>query len=355
MKSEGIIVVEDRGESQHVDGIARARGRTFEVRVPASTSNLGAGFDCFGLALQLYLTVRATVIAGSSEPCRVRSRGEVEGGAALPRATDNLIFHAMRLAAEREKLSLPPVRLAVHNQLPLGRGLGSSAAAIVAGIALCASVCETNISAEAALRYAHELEGHADNVAAAFYGGLVVTCVKPGGEVLAVRRPWPTNLKVIVVSPETQLKTAEARSALPRTVELENAVHNLQRAALFGAALEASAYDLLWEAMQDRLHQVHRQSFVPGVAEALATPRQPGLFGVALSGSGPSVIALACDRFAEIGETMASSFRRCGTAATVRLLEVDNEGLKTKVFKSRSVLQKPMKVAPCSPEEMVNL
>src|SRR5436853_5760089 len=141
----------------------------FEVRVPASTSNLGAGFDCFGLALQLYLTVRATIAPEWSEPCQVEITGEGEGE--LPRGTDNLIYRAMSFTAEREGLTLPPVRLDVHNQIPLGRGLGSSAAAIVAGITLCALACGKEIGDDVALNYALEMEGHADNVAAAIYGG----------------------------------------------------------------------------------------------------------------------------------------------------------------------------------------
>jgi homoserine kinase len=316
------------------------QARSVEVRVPASTSNLGAGFDCFGLALQLHLTVRATAVPGSSVPCRVHSiGGSGVGAAGVPgssqantadttEAEDNLIFRAMRYVAERESFDLPPVRLAVHNELPMGRGLGSSAAAILAGITLCSALCERELSTETVLRYGFELEGHADNVAAALHGGWVVTCLKEDGGVLAVKRPWPVDLKVIVVSPDVHLKTAEARSALPRMVTREEAVYNLQRATLFVAALDAGAYDLLWEAMQDRLHQAHRQSLVAGLSDALAIERQPGLVGLALSGSGPSVVALASDNFAEIGDEIARSFQRHGVAATVRLLEVDNEGLK---------------------------
>lgn len=326
MKGEAISTI--AGES----GLTRSRGETYEVRVPASTSNLGAGFDCFGLALELYLTVRATVAIGANEPCRVRSLGEGEPLAANSRPEDNLIFQAMRLAAEREGLSLPPVRLAVHNQLPFGRGLGSSAAAIVAGITLCSSICESEIPIETALRYGLEMEGHADNVAAALHGGLVVTCTQEDGNVLVVKRRWPPEIKAIVVSPMASLKTALARGALPPAVGMKDAVFNLQRAALFGAALEAGDYDLLWEAMQDRLHQSHRQSFVPGLTEALAMPRQPGLLGLALSGSGPSVIALARDHFAEIGEMIADRFRRCGTQTIVRLLQVENEGRKSRTL-----------------------
>ena len=298
--------------------------RSFSVRVPASTANLGAGFDCIGLALKLYLTVSVRIVPEASDAYRLRIRGEVAEG--LPSEAKNLIIRSLRFTAEREGLSLPPLELDVNNELPLARGLGSSATAIVAGITLASLVCDRQLSSETFLRYAVELEGHADNVAAAYLGGLVVTCIKPDGSVLAVKRLWPSELKVVVVSPEAFLKTAETRTVLPSGVQREDAVFNLQRVALFGAALEAGAYDLLWDAMQDRLHQAHRQRLVPGLPEALATPPQPGLLGIALSGSGPSVVALARDRLGEIGEAIAENFRRRNVLATVRVLEVDYEG-----------------------------
>jgi homoserine kinase len=308
--------------------------RVFTVRVPASTSNLGAGFDSFSLALQLYLTVNARVVPEASARCRVNNSGEGSTSGLLSGTEDNLIFRAMTFAAEREGWSLPRVQLDVHNQLPLGRGLGSSAAAIVAGLTLSSLICDRELSSQALLRYALEMEGHADNVAAAYHGSWVVSCVNPDGNVLAVKRPWPEALKVIVVAPEARLKTAETRSVLPVTIERDDAVHNLQRVALFGAAIEGGDYHLLWEAMQDRMHQPSRQSLVPGLAEALATKPQPGLVGVALSGSGPSVIALALDHLPAIGEVIANNFRRQGMPATVHLLEVDREGRKATVAKS---------------------
>ena len=302
--------------------------RSFTVRVPASTSNLGAGFDCFSLALKLYLTVSARRQSEGSPPCSVVHVGEGSHDAELQRAEDNLIIQAMRFAADREHLTLPPLHLEVQNEVPLGRGLGSSAAAIVGGIMLTSLICNHELTPETTQQYAAEMEGHPDNVAAAYYGGWVVSCVKPDGDVLNVRRPWPSELKAIVVSPDVSLKTNEMRRALPPSVSLGDAVFNLQRVALFGAALDSGSYDLLWEAMHDRLHQVHRQDVMPGLAEALATPRQPGLCGIALSGSGPSVIAFATQHLYEIGETIASSFRRHDMAATVRVLEVDDEGVK---------------------------
>jgi len=328
LESGAVDIIEDSTET------GDNAERSFTVRVPASTSNLGAGFDSFSLALQLYLTVTASVVPNAGAICHVTSTGEGSTSGLLSSTEDNLIFRAMSFVAAREGWILPPVRLDVHNELPLGRGLGSSAAAIVAGLTLVSLICEENLSPETVLRYALELEGHADNVAAAYYGGWVVSCIKPDGSVLAVKRHWPVDLKVVVVSPEALLKTAETRTALPATVGRKDAVHNLQRVALFGAAIESGAYDLLWDAMQDRMHQLFRQSLVPGLAEALATKPQPGLVGVALSGSGPSVIALAHDHLPEIGEAIANSFRSHGMPATVRLLEVDREGQKTMAAKS---------------------
>jgi homoserine kinase len=149
------------------------RTKSFEVRLPASTSNLGPGFDCFGLALKLYLTIRATRLTKSSVPCRVRTTGAREN-ASLPRNATNLIYRAMTFAAKRESLTLPPVDLAVHNEIPLASGLGSSAAAIVGGIKLCALLCEHEISNQTVQNYATEFEGHPDNVGASLYGGFVL-------------------------------------------------------------------------------------------------------------------------------------------------------------------------------------
>jgi homoserine kinase len=296
---------------------------TVEVRVPASTSNLGAGFDCCGLALKLYLRARASVRPDGT-PVAIRTSGE---GASLC-AEKNLLYRAMRFVTEREGLRLPPVRLAVRSEIPLASGLGSSGAAILAGVALANELSGRPLSVETMLRYATQLEGHADNVAAALLGGWVVHAINPDGSVLAVRRPWPKDLKIIVVTPHVQLETAQARAALPELVQRADAVFNMQRIALFHAAIENGDYDLLWEAMRDRLHQPYRQDLVPGLAEALAIQRVEGLLGVALSGAGPSVVALARHHDRRIAELIAQPFHRHGTKTTVRFLEVDERGLE---------------------------
>lgn len=298
---------------------------TFEVRVPASTSNLGPGFDCFGLALTLYLTVSATAVPGASEPCHVTTTGAKENEA-LPHNSVNLIYRAMSFAARHVGASLPPVELDVYNEIPLASGLGSSAAAIVAGIKLAKLLTGKRMTDQTILDYATEFEGHPDNVAASLYGGFLASCFRPDGTVLSTKFDWPAQIRPVVVSPSSQLPTHVARAALPRSVSRVDAVYNLQRSALFTAALAQQRYDLLWEAMRDRLHQPRRQSLVPGLAEALALPRTPGLLGIALSGAGPSIVALVYDNDQEIGVRIANCFKARNVDSTIRTLLVDNEG-----------------------------
>ncbi|HEX2268189.1 MAG TPA: homoserine kinase [Pyrinomonadaceae bacterium] len=297
----------------------------FEVCLPASTSNLGPGFDCFGLALKLYLTVRCGVASEKTEACRVKTTGAIENRA-LPRNASNLIYRAMAFAARREEIELPPVDMIVHNEIPLASGLGSSAAAIVAGIKLCGLISGKELNEQTIQNYATEFEGHPDNVAATLCGGFVASCIRSDGTVVTTKFNWPTQIRAVVVSPRSQLPTHVARTALPRTISRGDAVHNLQRSALFVAALAQQRYDLLWDAMRDRLHQPKRESLVPGLAAALALPQMPGLLGIALSGAGPSIVALVDDHEKTIGNKIASCFRAHKIQSTVRILDVDNEG-----------------------------
>jgi homoserine kinase len=302
------------------------RQRSIEVRIPASTANLGAGFDCLGLALEMYLTVRATVQISPGSRTLARTRGV--GSASLPKSPEqNLIFRAMRYAAEKEGFQLPVVRLAVKNEIPMAGGLGSSAAAAVAGIALAYATAGRSLSRENALRYAKEIEGHADNAGAALLGGLVVTYTHADGGVGAMRLAWPKMIRVIAVTPAIELPTKKSRAVLLAQVPRDDAVENLQRSALFVAAIEARRYDLIWDAMQDRLHQSYRQKLIPGLAEILAMAQMPGLLGVALSGAGPSVVALATAGFDEIGKAIAARFENAGVASTIRFLEVAQDGV----------------------------
>ena len=296
-----------------------------EVCLPASSSNLGAGFDCFGVALKLYLTIRASVRSKANE-CKIKTTGPREN-AALPKGPTNLIYRAMSFAASKQQFALPPVELAVHNEIPLASGLGSSAAAIVGGIKLAGRLCDIDLTNAQVLNLASEFEGHPDNVGATLYGGFVISCRKSVDEAFSIEHEWPSDIKFVAVSPRSQVSTQAARAQLPRTVSRSDAVFNLQRAALFASVLEKRRYDLLWDVMRDRLHQTHRASLVPGIREALAIEKQKGLLGIALSGAGPTVIALV-DGNVGVGKQIAACFRKHKIESKVRELEADNEGCR---------------------------
>ena len=256
----------------------------------------------------------------------MRTTGAREN-AALPRNSTNLIYRAMAYAARREGLSLPPVDLAVHNEIPLASGLGSSAAAIVGGIKLSGLLAGVELSDQIIQNHATEFEGHPDNVGATLYGGFVTNCVTAAGNVLSVKFDWPATVRAVVVSPQSQLPTHVARTALSRTVSHGDAVFNLQRTSLFTAAVATRRFELFAEAMKDRLHQPRRAHLVPGLTEALALAEVKGNLGLALSGAGPSIIALVTENEEEIGKKIAECFTAHKIRSKVRVLEIDNEGL----------------------------
>ncbi|AVT38865.1 homoserine kinase [Plantactinospora sp. BB1] len=259
------------------------------VRVPATSANLGPGFDALGLALALYDDVSARTTAGG---CRVEVTGQ--GAGELPTGDDHLVVRAMR--AGFDALGGQPPGLAVEcvNRIPQARGLGSSSAAIVAGIQLARGLVEDGmrrLDDAAALRLAAELEGHPDNVAPCLLGGFTIAWTESGGPARAVRLPVAPQVRATVFVPEERGLTATARAALPATVPHVDAARNAGRAALLVHALTTDPA-LLFEATEDRLHQHYRAAGMPGTAARLAQLRAAGVPAV-VSGAGPSILVLS--------------------------------------------------------------
>ena len=293
--------------------------REIQVRVPASSANLGAGFDALALALGLHLHC---ALRSSSGGLKITASGTDAGE--IPLDETNLIWKMFsRLGREKAGSDF---ELEIANEIPLGRGLGSSAAAIVAGLALADAWIESNRGKQRLIEIATGLEGHPDNVAAAALGGLVVSCQAEDGRILTAQCSFPGEIQVVVVVPQLQLSTEAARAALPQQYTRRDAVFNVQRAALFVAALQSGRSDLLREAMRDRLHQPYRAALVPGFGDALQLENVPGLLGVALSGAGPSIVAF-CDGHAdEAGQAVGDCFRNRGIPAEVKHLPIDPAG-----------------------------
>ena len=290
------------------------------VVVPATSANLGCAFDCAAIAVTLYLRVSATAIDSGFE---IVYRGPDSGE--VPRDESNLIVKAMRHCAKQAKRDLPDVRVSVENDIPFGVGLGSSAAAIIAGILLGADLCSMKLEFPAILAMALELEGHPDNIAAAVHGGMVVTAItEEPVRVLVSKAEVAQELDFIAVVPDVPLPTEKARAALPQQYSRKDVVANLQRTALLTAGF-FSGRGLSPELFRDRLHQPYRAPLVPGIAECLEF-RHHGLAGIFLSGAGSAVMAIARHSAAEIGDALASEFRRRNITARVLSLKADNRG-----------------------------
>jgi len=289
------------------------------VRVPATIANLGPAFDALGIAVSLYNTVELETGAGA----RLEVHGEGEGE--LPLDEQNLVYRAAAVvAAECGRSASFQIRC--RNDIPLARGLGSSAAAIVGGMVAANALLGRPLDDDVLLRLAAGLEGHPDNVAPALFGGAVV-CGSSAGTVTYARLTPAWLAAVIVAVPAVTVSTEDARRRLPTAVPFGDAVANVARTAVLVASLVTGRTDLLAHAMGDALHQPYRRALVPGMDGVFEAARRAGAYGVALAGSGPSIVALTPrDRAAEVGGAMVQAFGETGTSARALALEIDETG-----------------------------
>ena len=292
------------------------------VKVPATSANLGPGFDALGLALSLYNVVE---MEAGGKGLSIAITGEGEDN--LPRNEDNVVYRAGVEVFREVGYKIQGIRIKLTNNIPVARGLGSSAAAIVGGLAAANALSGDRLAPEHILRLALKLEGHPDNVIPATVGGLTVSCVT-GDEVKHLGTPTSDELKVVVAIPDFSLTTGEGRKRLPSTVSLQDAAFNLGRASLLVVALSTSRWDMLKTAMEDRLHQPYRSGLVPGLEDVFSAALDAGAWGVALSGSGPSVIAFAGDKAEAVGRSMVEAFSEHGVVSGAKVLEVDREGVR---------------------------
>jgi homoserine kinase len=286
---------------------------SFVVSVPATSANLGPGFDAVGIALDL--RIRAIV-----EPAN-RFSLEFSG----PEKPTHAGFERMLISAMHSiSTELPRVRVQIQNAIPLGKGLGSSAAARALGVTIAARTHGLDLDRDAVAHRVCELEGHPDNALPAVYGGIVIAAASHASVKLAA----PHELRAIVVVPACELATAHARALLPAQYDRSDVVFNIQRAALLGAALASGSWNALRDAMQDRIHHPYRAAVVPGLADALAVDASE-LLGVALSGAGPSVLALVHERVAwrPVAARIAACFGAAGIASRSYCLAIAARGL----------------------------
>ncbi len=280
---------------------------------------MGPGFDALAVALKVYLDCRFSV----SNHLSIQVTGR--DAHLIPATEDNLIWKTALAVAARAHLPLPPIQLAINNDIPIGKGLGSSAAGLTAGVVIAERLLELRWKRTRILDEAARLEGHPDNVAACVLGSIVASGVEPGGLTRAIRLEMPEQFDVAVVVPNFAIPTKEARAVLPDCYSQADVVFNVQRTALLVAALmtgDSSAFPM---ALDDRIHQPFRSQLVPGLAEILRL-RKPGLLGCALSGAGPAVLVFFERGADSVSELVRNVFAMNGCTTEVISTGVSRKG-----------------------------
>ncbi len=293
----------------------------YTVKVPASSANLGPGFDALGLAFGVYLTCRFR----PSRTLAIRAAGR--DADRISTGADNLIWRTALTVAESHRLEMPPIELEIQNEIPLSRGMGSSAAALTAGVVIADRVLGLGWKPLRILDEAARLEGHPDNVAACVLGSIVASAIDSGGVARAVRLDLPHRFNVGIVVPDFELPTAHSRSVLPDCYTAGDAVFNVQRVALLVAALATGSTLAFPAALEDRFHQPYRGALVPGLDEILRL-RAPGLLGCALSGAGPSVVVFYERGSESVCDLVRQIFRLHGHHSEVLVAHISEQGFE---------------------------
>ena len=290
------------------------------VTVPATTANLGPGFDCLGMALTLQNKVVFTEIVHPGLTIAVQG----DCAATIPTDERNLIYQAAEFAFARLGKRPSGLHIIQINNIPVGSGLGSSSAAILSGILGANALVSGNLDQAEILALANEMEGHADNVTPALYGSLTLTLCTD--DQLYVEQIAVPPLQVVVVLPAFDLPTAQSRAALPPYVSRPDAVYNISRMGLLIRALTTADHNKLRLAMQDRLHQPYRFALIPGSEQVIQAAYDEGATAVALSGAGPSLIAFAPHNHQAIGQAMQHAFSQAGLTSRAWTLQANPQG-----------------------------
>ena len=304
--------------------------RTIRVRVPGTSANCGPGFDAIGVACTIYNDLELTL--KGEEGIAVGVEGE--GADNIPCDERNIVLRAIRTILKRANLEdeVKGFCIRMKNHIPLSRGLGSSAAAIVAGLKAANALIGNRFSRRELLQMATNIEGHPDNVAPAIFGGFTISVVTRGRvECFSLMPRMP--LKLVVAVPEFPLSTRLARSVLPEQVNMKDAVYNVSRAALLVAALTKGQPRFLRNAFADALHQPYREKLIPGMKDVFRAARRSGALGASLSGAGPCLIAYTLEDEEAVGQAMVEAFAKHEVEARALQLSLDAHGAR--VLKQR--------------------
>jgi homoserine kinase len=300
-----------------------------KVRIPASTSNIGPGFDTLGLALNRYLYISAT--QGNTDGRFPQITVEGNGKEHIATDVTNLVYQGAVALANRagnaHARSLENIHIHIKNEIPSCGGLGGSGAAIAGGVFIANELLQTKLSREEMLNIAVLIEGHPDNVSAALMGGLTVNCFD-NGRLRCRSIKIPLSLSVVTCSPQYQVLTKEARKILPKEISLKDAVSNIENVASLVAAFIAGDVEALRYTTNDRLHEPYRAALIPGFDDVKKAALNAGALSFNISGAGPTVFSFTTNNEKQIGEAMVKAFSANGKPSTFEIMTIENEGAR---------------------------
>ena len=293
----------------------------FKVRVPASTANLGPGFDCMGIALKLYCDAYFEQIDSGFEICVSN-----EGKDYIPQNENNLVYRAMQRLYNKVNKKLDGVRVRIDSQIPVTRGLGSSSAAIIAGLVGANTLLGNVFSDDDILYAAYEIEGHPDNVTPAFTGGFTVT-LNDNKKIVYSKSEVSSNIKFAAMMPDFYLPTRKSRSLLPQYTHLSNATYNIARASMLSAAFTKADTNLFSVCFRDRIHQKYRFPHIRSGEYIIRSAKRFGACGGYISGAGPTIMSVVCNNADEFEVKMKELIKTNLENWRLVMLEADNDGV----------------------------
>ena len=303
------------------------------VKVPATTANFGSGFDCVGMALPIYnyITIEETVLPGTGIEINIISETDNDDEFAIehiPRDENNIIYKAVEMLYNSIGQTPSELKINIKAQIPIAKGLGSSASIIVGGLLAANELLNKPADEAALLSIATEVEGHPDNVTPAIIGGLVLTSLEEDGSIIYRKLPWPDEWHLTVCIPDYELATDISRSVLPHEVPLENAIFNSKRTAMFIEALHTKDAELMKLALQDKLHQPYRTKLVPGLQEIIDNLKhEDNVLGCVLSGAGPSILVISQkNNLDKIKLIVSETWANYNVKTDIRTLKPEQQG-----------------------------
>lgn len=295
-----------------------------KIKVPATSANLGPGFDTLGLAMKVYNTfIFSEIDRGIDIIIRDKNTGEIFEIS----QEHNLLYQSMKFLFDKNGKEFAGLKIIEEINIPFARGMGSSATAVTAGLVAANILMDRPYSEQELIDFSVEIEGHPDNVVPALKGGFVINVMGDNGLVYK-KMTVPNNLKIVMLIPDFQLKTEDLRSVLPDKIQYQDAIFNQSRTALLTACFYDNDWSKLRLAMEDRLHQDYRADLIPGFHRLLEIAYQSGALGVALSGAGPSLLSFCKEHGELIGQKMAAEFAKFKINSTYIITRVDNKGIQ---------------------------